>query len=157
MKNKSYSESETDLLTASTDTLATKKDFPMEVRHDARRFAKFVWNEESDEILGRTETNWARLMFFYFCFMSCLAAYAAVAFSIYLEVTVDILQVDHYVRETPTYHNCISSAYCDTCYRSVVCPSVVCMLTNPQRLYHLLVLQRIPADAEADVVCHYCV
>jgi len=86
MKNKSYSESATDLLTASTDTLATKKDFPMEVRHDARRLAKFVWNPESEEIMGRTETSWARLMFFYVCFMSCLAAYAAVAFSIYLEV-----------------------------------------------------------------------
>lgn len=89
MKNKSYSESETDLLTASTDTLATKKDFPMEVRHDARRLAKFVWNPEEDEIMGRTEINWARLMFFYFCFMSGLAAYTAVALSIYLEVYID--------------------------------------------------------------------
>jgi len=86
MKNKSYSESATDLLTASTDTLATKKDFPMEMRHDARRFAKFLWNPETDEIMGRTETNWARIMFFYFCFMSGLAAYAAVVFSVYLEV-----------------------------------------------------------------------
>jgi len=86
MKNKSYSESETDLLTASTDTLATKKDFPMEMKHDARRFAKFLYNPENDEIMGRTDVNWARLMFFYFCFMSVLAAYAAVAFSIYLEV-----------------------------------------------------------------------
>jgi len=86
MKNKSYSESETDLLTASTDTLATKKDFPMEMRQDARRVAKFVWNAENEEILGRTDTNWARLTFFYFCFMSGLAAYAAIAFSIYLEV-----------------------------------------------------------------------
>ena len=86
MKNKSYSESETDLLTASTDTLATKKDFPMEVRQDARRFAKFVWNPEENEVMGRTETDWARLMFFYFCFMSALGAYTAVALSIYLEV-----------------------------------------------------------------------
>ena len=86
MKNKSYSESETDLLTSSTDTLATKKDFPMEVRHDARRFAKFIWHPEKEEIMGRTETNWARLMFFYFCFMGGLGAYAAIAFSIYLEV-----------------------------------------------------------------------
>ena len=94
MKNKSYSESETDLLTASTDTLATKKDFPMEVRHDARRVVKFVWNSENDEIMGRTESNWARLLFFYFCFMSGLAAYAAITFSIYLEVR----------------HNCCASA-----------------------------------------------
>jgi len=86
MKNKSYSESETDLLTASTDTLATKKDFPMEVRQDARRFAKFVWNPDENEIMGRTESNWARLMLFYFCFMSALAAYTAVALSLYLEV-----------------------------------------------------------------------
>jgi len=86
MKNKSYSESETDLLTASTDTLATKKDFPMEVRHDVRRFSKFVWNSEQEEIMGRTEITWARLLFFYFCFMSALVVYAAVAFSIYLEV-----------------------------------------------------------------------
>jgi len=86
MKNKSYSESETDLLTASTDTLATKKDFPMEVRHDARRIAKFIWNPENEEIMGRTDSNWARLMFFYFCFMSGLAAYTAVALSLYLEV-----------------------------------------------------------------------
>ena len=87
MKNKSYSESETDLLTASTDTLATKKDFPMEVRHDFRRISKFIWNEGNDEIMGRTDTNWARLTFFYFCFMCGLAAYTAVGLSLYLEVS----------------------------------------------------------------------
>jgi len=86
MKNKSYSESETDLLTASTDTLATKKDFPMEVRHDARKLFKFLWNSEEDAIMGKTETNWARLLLFYVCFMSALAAYAAIVFAIYLEV-----------------------------------------------------------------------
>ena len=90
MKNKSYSESETDLLTASTDTLATKKDFPMEVRQDARRLSKFIWNQENDEIMRRTETNWARLMFFYFCFMSGLAAYTAIALSLYLEVSFSV-------------------------------------------------------------------
>lgn len=92
MKNKSYSESETDLLTASTDTLATKKDFPMEVRHDVRRFSKFVWNPENEEIVGKTDVTWARLLLFYFCFMSVLAAYTAVSLSIYLEVCISFCE-----------------------------------------------------------------
>lgn len=89
MKSKSYSESETDLLMASSDTLATKKGLPEEVRRDVERFSKFMWNPSTNKFMKKNDTEWARLLFFYFCFMGSLTIYAAIAFAIYVEVYID--------------------------------------------------------------------
>lgn len=89
MKNKSYSESEADLLMASTDTLATKRGIQEDIRQETRRVSKFLWNSEKKEIMTRTDTEWARLLLFYFCFCAILVAYASIAFGIYLEVYID--------------------------------------------------------------------
>ena len=86
IKNKSYSESETDLLMASTDTLAGNRGLPEELRHDFRKIRKFVWNPAKNEFMKRTEYEWARLLLFYFCFCAALVAYASSAFGLYLEV-----------------------------------------------------------------------
>jgi sodium/potassium-transporting ATPase subunit beta len=89
MKNKSYSESETDLLMTSTDTLGANKGLPQEVRRDVERFSKFLWNPMKNQFMRRSDTEWARLLFFYFCFMGGLTVYASIAFGIYLEVYID--------------------------------------------------------------------
>ena len=86
MKNKSYSESETNMLTASTDTLATKRGVQEEVRQDALKVGKFFWNPDKNEVMRQSEIEWARLLLFYFVFFSALVVYASVAFGIYLEV-----------------------------------------------------------------------
>lgn len=89
MKNKSYSESETDLLMSSTDTLATKKGLPDEMRRDVERFSKFLWNPTNNHFMRKSDTEWGRVLFFYFCFASGVVVYAAIAFAIYLEVYID--------------------------------------------------------------------
>lgn len=89
MKNKSYSESEADMLMASTDTLATKKGLQEDIRRETGHITKFLWDPEKKEIMKRTEIEWARLLLFYFCFCAILVAYASIAFGIYLEVCSD--------------------------------------------------------------------
>lgn len=88
-RSKSFSESETDLLMASTDTLIVKKGLPEEIKHDARKFMKFLWNSNKEQFLKRTDKDWAKLLFFYFCFFAGLAAVTAVTFALYLEVYID--------------------------------------------------------------------
>lgn len=88
-RSKSLSESETDLLMASTDTLVIKKGLPEEIKHDIRKFSKFVWNPEKEYFLKRSDKDWARILLFYFCFFAGLAAFTAVTFALYLEVYID--------------------------------------------------------------------
>ena len=90
IKNKSYSESNAELLTASTDTLAANRGLPEEIRHDFRRVSKFLWNPDKNEFMKRTDTDWARLLLFYFCFSVVLVVYASAAFGLYLEVCQEI-------------------------------------------------------------------
>ena len=88
-KSRSFSESETDLLMGSTDTLVAKKGFPEEVKSDLLHALKVFWDPDKKRILKRSEQNWARFLLFYFCFFGALAAYCACAFALYLEVYID--------------------------------------------------------------------
>jgi sodium/potassium-transporting ATPase subunit beta len=89
ISNKSYSESAADLLTASTDTLATNRGLAGEIEQNARHVSKFLYNPAKKTIMKRTDAEWARILLFYFCFFAVVVVYASIAFGIYLEVYID--------------------------------------------------------------------
>jgi len=82
-------ESETDLLMASTDTLAVKRGFHDELRNDVRRIMRNVWDPDKEEVFRRSELSWARILLYHLGLFSVIAAYAALAFALYLEVYID--------------------------------------------------------------------
>jgi sodium/potassium-transporting ATPase subunit beta len=90
-KDKSYESSAADnnQLLASTDTIIAKRGFWDEVRTEARRWLKHVWNPQKKEFLKRDDDNWAYMLLFYLGFFALVAAYAALAFALYLEVYID--------------------------------------------------------------------
>jgi len=90
-KDKSYeTTAESDLLMASTDTLAAKRaGFQEELRHDVKKFMKNIWDPDRELFLKRTELGWARILLFHLVFFGIVATYAALAFALYLEVYID--------------------------------------------------------------------
>ncbi|ESO02475.1 hypothetical protein HELRODRAFT_184992 [Helobdella robusta] len=89
-KSRSFSDSESELLMASTATLnAKKRGLTNEVKFLGRSCANFFCNSNDGTVMRRSEVTWAKFLFFYFCFFSALVVYLSCAFGFYLEVYVD--------------------------------------------------------------------
>lgn len=89
-KSRSFTESESELLMASTATLNAKKmGMWGDVFFFGNFFRRFFYDPEKKTIMTRDDVTWARFFLFYFVFFSVLVAYLSCAFGIYLELYAD--------------------------------------------------------------------
>lgn len=90
-QSKSFeSTAETDMLMASTDTLAARRmGFHEELKRDVWKFFRNIWNPDSEEVLRRSESTWAKVLLFHLTVFSGLAALTAIGFALYLQVYID--------------------------------------------------------------------
>lgn len=59
-------------------------------------FAKFLWNSETKQFLGRTGTSWCKIGVFYVVFYSCLAGFFAAMLAVFYQ-TLDTEHMPTYI------------------------------------------------------------